>query len=260
MIITTGDNEAPDSVSRALALASELGVPYVRRSRTSLNKLLSRHQTEMVLVILESGIRIAGTYGDPMEFHPSMSFVRAKRLLKGEQDYMLEISGIQPGDQILDCTAGLGSDSIIFSLAAGKEGKVTALESSLPLYGLLKEGLTTYQSGLKEFDEALRRIEVRHADHLDALKGMPDNSMDVVYFDPMFREPVMESSSLSPLRTLANGKPLEEAAIQEACRVARRAVVMKEKRDSGEFSRLGFTVRERAHTKIAYGVIALDNS
>lgn len=259
MIITTGDQEAPNTVSRAVRLADELNVPYVRRNRTSLTKLLSVHQTDLILIILDSGIRIVGTNAEPMEFHPSMSFVRAKRLLKGEQDYMLDISRAAPGDQIIDCTAGLGSDSIIFSMAVGERGSVTALESSLPLYGLLKEGLTTYQSGLKEFDEALRRIEVRHHDHHDVLKSLPDKSVDIVYFDPMFREPVMESSSLSPLRTWANSASLQASSIAEACRVARKTVVLKEKRESGEFSRLGFTVHERAHTKIAYGVITLDN-
>ncbi|RUT35977.1 SAM-dependent methyltransferase [Paenibacillus zeisoli] len=259
MIITTGDNEAPGTVSQAEELSLELGVPYVRRSRTSLSKLLTRHRADAVLVILESGIRIVSAAGEPMEFHPSMSFVRAKRLLKGEPDYMLEISKAESGDRILDCTSGLGSDSIIFSIAAGEEGSVTALESSLPIYGLLKEGLRTYQSGLKEFDKAMRRIVVKHADHLQLLGELPDKSVDIVYFDPMFREPVKESSSISPLRAFANGSSLDRRSIEEACRVARKTVVLKEKRDSGEFARLGFAVRERAHTKIAYGVIELDN-
>ncbi|USB34876.1 class I SAM-dependent methyltransferase [Paenibacillus sp. YPG26] len=259
MIITTGDNEASGTVSRAAALSQELGVPYVPRSRTSLSKLISRHQADAVLVILERGIRIVSAEGEPLEFHPSMSFVRAKRLMRGEPDHMLEVSRAKRGDSIIDCTSGLGSDSIIFSLAVGEEGSVTALESSLPIYGLLKEGLTTYQSGLKEFDKAMRHIEVKHADHLQLLGKLPDKSMDIVYFDPMFREPVKESSSISPLRTFANGSPLDSRSIEEACRVARKTVVLKEKRDSGEFARLGFTVHERAHTKIAYGVITLDN-
>ncbi|MBP1999687.1 16S rRNA G966 N2-methylase RsmD [Paenibacillus shirakamiensis] len=257
MIITTGDHEAPDAVRRAEHLAVELGIPYVRRNRTSLTRLAAQQQTDAIFVILEQGIRLITSDHASMAFHPSMSFVRAKRLLKGESDVMLHIAKVSAGDQIIDCTAGLGSDSIVFSLAAGKEGRVTAVESSLPLYGLLKEGLKTYTSGVKEFDEALRRIEVQHANHLDVLRALPDKSVDIVYFDPMFRDPVMESSSISPMRIFANGESLMELSISEACRVARKTVILKEKRDSGEFSRLGFSVYERSHTKIAYGVIAL---
>ncbi|MNJ57372.1 hypothetical protein D3C77_529580 [compost metagenome] len=71
----------------------------------------------------------------------------------------------------------------------------------------------------------------------------------------MFRDPVLESSSISPLRAFANNSRLETAAIVEACRVARKTVILKEKIGSGEFERLGFSVSERGQSKITYGVI-----
>ncbi|GAA0137302.1 class I SAM-dependent methyltransferase [Paenibacillus sp. YSY-4.3] len=257
MIITTGEHNAPAPVERAAALAAKAGCRYVQRNRASIKRLSELYPGEDILVVLEGGARLHRPGEQPMAFHPSMSFVRAKRLFKGEKDTMLEAAGIRPGDTIVDCTAGLGSDSIVFSLGAGPEGKVIAMEDSLPLWSLLSEGLTYYESGLQPFDEALRRIEPRQGHHLRLLGQMPDKSADVVYFDPMFRDPVLESSSISPLRAFANNSSLEESAIFEACRVARRAVILKEKIGSGEFERLGFCVSGRVRSKITYGVITL---
>lgn len=258
MLITTGDHGAPAAVQRATQLASIARVKYVPRSRTSLQKMAERYGDSDILVVLEQGARLFRAGQEPLTFHPSMAFVRAKRLLRGENDTMLEAARVIPGDIVVDGTAGLGSDSMVFSLAVGSEGRVLALEDSLPLWALLYEGLQHYVSGLPAVDEALRWIEPRHVNHLEALRGMPDKSVDVVYFDPMFRDPIVESSSISPLRPFANRSSLNPDAVNEACRVARKTVVLKEKKGSPEFVRLGFTVSERSHTKIAYGVISLD--
>lgn len=258
MLITTGDHETPAAVLRARDLSALAGVSYVPRSRTSLPKLAERHGNDDILVILEQGARLYRAGQETLTFHPSMAFVRAKRLIKGESDAMLEAAKAVPGDVIIDGTAGLGSDAMVFALTAGAEGRVLALEDSLPLWALLHEGLKNYVSGLPVFDEALRRVETRNTHHLDALRGMPDKSADIVYFDPMFRDPITESSSISPLRTFANPNRLHADAVKEACRVARKSVVLKEQKGSGEFARLGFAASERSHTKIAYGVISLD--
>ncbi|CRF29000.1 Uncharacterised protein [Mycobacterium tuberculosis] len=101
----------------------------------------------------------------------------------------------------------------------------------------------------------MRRIEVVQMDHLDYLRELPENSVDVVYFDPMFRQPIMESASIRALRGLADDRPLSEKSVQEAIRASRRVVVMKEHRDSDQFARLGFAEVHRSGTKIAYGVI-----
>jgi hypothetical protein len=73
----------------------------------------------------------------------------------------------------------------------------------------------------------------------------------------MFRRPVKESSGIAPLRPFANTEPLQPEAVEEAARVARRSVVLKEQVDSGEFERLGFRKQVRSGANIAYGVISL---
>lgn len=260
MIITTGDNEAIEPVKRAMALAEESGAPYVRRNRASVAKLSARYGNDDVLVILEGGARLFRSGGkEPLTFHPSMAYIRAKRLLKGVPDTMLEVAGVKPGDVVVDCTAGLGADASIFALAVGPEGEVIALEDSLPLWALLREGFSSYESDVKLFDDALRRIQLRCINHLHALREMPDKSVDIVYFDPMFRHPIAESSAISPLRNFANHNRLEKESIEQAKRVARKCIVLKEKKGCGEFTRLGFDAMVRNHTKIVYGVISLEN-
>jgi 16S rRNA G966 N2-methylase RsmD len=85
---------------------------------------------------------------------------------------------------------------------------------------------------------------------------MADNAFDIVFFDPMFRKPLLKSQAISPLRLLANNDPLEKSIIEEACRVAKRRVVMKEMVSSLEFERLGFTkILRSSYNKIGMGVL-----
>ncbi|NMO97084.1 class I SAM-dependent methyltransferase [Paenibacillus lemnae] len=256
MIITTGEAEAAHLVERAQVLAKETGCLYIPRGGQSIKRLAAKTGDQDILVILEGHVRLGGPGRETLEFHPSMGFVRLKRVLRGEPDLMLQAAQMEEGDTVIDCTAGLGTDALVFSIKAGVNGSVTALESSYPLYVLLKEGLATYTSHLAQSDEAMRRIKVLHSAHLQYLQGLPDNSADIVYFDPMFRDPVTESASINPLRHYANPDPLDERSVREAVRVARKTVVMKEKRGSREFARLGFEVQERGHSKITYGVIS----
>lgn len=258
MIVTTGVKPEEADVARAKALAAELGGRYVPRRSETLTGLRRKHGADRLLSVGAEGLRLYVGSEPPLFFHPSMAFVRVKRLRSGERDPLVEISGCKPGDRVLDCTAGLASDALVFSYAAGGEGGVTALESEPALHAVVREGLRTYETGLPDVDAALRRIEAVRADHAAYLASLPENSVDIVYFDPMFRMPLHESSGLEPLRAVANPAPLTPHAIEEACRVARRIVMLKENRDSGEFDRLGFEwVMPKKTSKIAYGVIRI---
>ena len=113
-----------------------------------------------------------------------------------------------------------------------------------------------YNSQISWLDEAIKRIEVVNSEHYNFLRNLPDNSYDIVYFDPMFRKPLLKSQPILPLRSLANKQPLNKAAVEEACRVARKRVVIKELAAGNEFERLGFKPIIRSkHRKIAFGVI-----
>ncbi|MFC3746481.1 class I SAM-dependent methyltransferase [Paenibacillus sp. GCM10012306] len=259
MIITTGNDPIPEIVQRAQRLAERTGCKYVPRGKYSFPKLVKQYGEEEVLVVLQEAVRLIRPEMPPMEFHPSMGYVRAKRILRGEPDPLLAAADMIPGDSVLDCTAGLGTDSLLFSVYGGESSQVTALESSLPLYALLIEGMSHYSTGKERVNEALRRIQVVNSDHLDYLRGQPDRSVDIVYFDPMFRVPLTASDSISPLRQYANGAALSLESVAEAKRVARKTVLLKEKALSDEFARLGFSELLRGSSKISYGVIKIDN-
>ncbi|MCM3271624.1 class I SAM-dependent methyltransferase [Paenibacillus elgii] len=255
MFVTTSYDPNPAQLSEAETLARTLGGRCIRRRRMTLAQLRERYGDEDILLISKERIEYHHEQRLPLFFHPSTAAVRIKRLLNGETDPLLSLAGVRSGDRIIDCTAGLGSDAIVFSFAAGQEGSVTALETArIPCF-LLEQGLKTYHSEVPGLNEAMRRIEVIRQDHTDYLRAMPPDSADLVFFDPMFRKPITESTSIKAIRGIADDRALAEEAVAEARRVARRAVVMKEHRDSQEFDRLGFAEVHRSSTKIAYGVI-----
>lgn len=259
LLITTGDSPVPEIVRRAQLLAAELGVMYAPRRGTSVAKLLAAYGVHQALVLVQGGARLISQAQPAMVFHPSMGFIRAKRVLKGEPDPMLTAARLVPGDIVLDCTAGLGTDSLLFAIGTGSSGQVTAVESSFPVYALIRDGMRHYRSGNSAVDKAFSSIDVRFGHHLDYLRSLPDRSADIIYFDPMFRDPLLDSSAISPLRGLANPDALDQESIVQAKRIARKTIVLKEKRGSGEFARLGFRVEQRGTTKTVYGVIDIDS-
>nr|WP_150959965.1 class I SAM-dependent methyltransferase [Aneurinibacillus sp. XH2] len=256
MIVTTTYNPTDGAIARSRRIAAENGWTWVPRERQSLKQLADKYGEERIWSVSEQELNYYCGSQPPLFFHPSMALVRIKRIVRGESDSLLAAAGVREGDAVLDCTAGLASDAIVFSHAVGSSGHVTALESEGALAVLLKEGLKTYISEIPQLNEAMRRVQVVHRDHAEYLKQLADKSFDIVYFDPMFREPVQETSHLSPLREVANSASLQPSAIEEAKRVARRAVVLKELRGSREFERLGFGEVVRSSSKIAYGVIS----
>ncbi|EXX90217.1 SAM-dependent methyltransferase [Paenibacillus darwinianus] len=258
MIVTTAGKPAEEVIAKAAALARELDGRFVRRGNETLAGIRRKQSDDKLLVVRPEGIRLYDGDEPALYFHPSMAFVRSMFNRLSTVKNPLEIAGCEPGDSVLDCTAGLAADAIVFSYAVGAGGTVAALESEALLHAVVREGLQTYDTGLPDVNEALRRIVALRAHHLQALAAMPDRSRDIVYFDPMFGRPLRESSALEPIRTLANDEPLAAEAIEHARRVARKTVVLKEHRDSGEFDRLGFErARPRNTSKITYGVIRI---
>ncbi|MGM0882691.1 MAG: class I SAM-dependent methyltransferase [Bacillota bacterium] len=258
MIVTTSAKPSARALEQASRLALELSAQLKARGNLTVRKLIEMSSDERLLVVTEQEVRYYdGQSEAPLYFHPSMAFVRVKRLRRGETDPLIQLSGCREGDSIIDCTAGLASDSLVFSYAAGASGSVIAIESEPVLCALVREGLAGYETGLDDVDAAMRRIVMRCVNHLDYLEALPDKSADIVYFDPMFRRPIKESSSMEPLRSIANMDALSSEVVGQAVRVARKCVILKEHQSSGEFARLGFERRHVNTSKIAYGVIQL---
>jgi len=254
MLATTAISPSPAALARAERLARELSARLVRRGNRSLAQLMRRERDDLILVVSETDAKLVPLSGRPVFFHPGMAYLRLLRLLAGHDDPLVAVSGAKRGDVIIDCTMGMAADAIILSWAAGETGSVTALESEQVLYVLVREGLMTYEGEPPELVAAMRRIRPVWTDHLAYLRHLPDKSADIVYFDPMFRVGT-SGGPLDRVRGFVNNAPVSPEAIREARRVARRAVIMKEKRDSGEWARLGFETVRPSNSGIAYGVI-----
>jgi len=257
VFVTTSYHPQPEREEIARQLSERLSAPYIPRERKTLKQLFAETGSTQAVVVTRDEIRWEDREGRRFFFHPSMSAVRVKRLRSGGDDPLAASSGMRRGDEVLDCTLGLGADAIVSSFAVGPEGKVVALESQPVIAALVEYGLRTYTTDRADLTEAMRRVKVVCADYRDYLPRLPDNSFDIVMFDPMFGETVRESSAMQALRPLANPEPLDPASGKEAVRVARRAVLLKERRGSGEFARLGFKVAREAST-YAFGVIRVE--
>jgi 16S rRNA G966 N2-methylase RsmD len=154
---------------------------------------------------------------------------------------------------------GLGSDAIVASFAAGQQGQVVGLEGNPYLALLVKRGLKTWEDSEEKMISAMRRIEVIQADHYELLKTLPENHFDVVYFDPMFEETISESNGIKGLTHFAEGKDLSMEIINEAKRVARKRVVLKDHFRSSRFEEFGFDVLKRKTSKFHFGFISISD-
>ncbi len=255
MIVTTSERPSNEVVARARSLADELQAIYADRFNQTVRAMYLKWKTDEIVVVGPLEIRLMLDGQQPFYFHPSMALVRLKRLMAGGNDALLSISGAAEGDTVLDCTAGLCSDALVFSYKVGERGSVIALEASPVLHALVREGLQSYETGIPEIDKAMRAIKPVYGKHEQSMSRMEDNSADIVYFDPMFERPVTTSSSIIPLRSQAYREPLSKESVQEAIRIARKKVVLKDHRVSGQFERLGFRLARTSSSAIAYGVI-----
>lgn len=258
MIVTTPENPDAQTEGRARAIAEEWSASFVPRRRDTIAKLSRMHGNAEVAVVGPKEIKLVSPEVPPFFFHPSMAMIRIKRLMAGEPDSLIAVSDAEAGDAVLDCTAGFGSDALVFSYAVGSRGQVTALEASRFLHTIVREGLSLYESGLPEVDRAMRAIKSVNADYESYLGTLADNSVDIVYFDPMFERPIEASTALAPIRSQAHMEPLTQDSVREAVRVARKAVVLKDHRDSGQFARLGFSLARKSYSSVAYGVIKIE--
>lgn len=254
-LVTTALRKNSWVEDQAKGIANRLNMPYVARDDYSLQQLAAKFNGKGLLVVSRSNL-IAYIAGQEFFYHPGMSKLRIKSLEDGYNDQMINAMGLQPHKSVLDCTLGLGSDALVASHVVGSAGMVIGLEINPLLAYIVTAGMKSYPTDDPAMIQALNGIKVVNCDYRTYLKALPSASVDVIYFDPMFRKPLLKSSSMSPLRGLAHHHPVDEGSLLEACRIARGRVVLKERANSGEFARLGFsTVIGGKNSPVAYGVI-----
>lgn len=254
--VTTTREPEQNLVYKAISIAKELDIPYIKRGNYSINKISKMNNIEGFIFIEKDKIVFKGE-DDTFFWHPSTSEFKIKAINEGLNKPMVEALDLELGNSILDCTLGLATDSIVFSSIVGEKGRVVGTEINKYIACITKNGLKDYKEVSDETKILMERIEVVNSSYEDYMRALCDNSFDVVYFDPMFQTPNKKSEAINSFRSFAHNEGLTKEIISEALRVCKRRVVIKERTGSGEFERLGASkyYGNGKFGSIAYGVI-----
>lgn len=255
MFVTTAGRTNEEIVAQARKIADELKADFVPRKKRSVMAIQEIIQEDCLVVGKERLELYPFGEKEPFFFHPNSAMFRIKRLMKGESDPLIDAAKLEAGMCFLDCSLGLGSDSIVASFVAGKTGLVIGIEARQELAYLVKNGLKTWNSGYESINQAMHRIKVIEGYSLESLKKHEDNSIDCVYFDPMFDESILESDGIRGLTHFAIYEGLSKETIDHAIRVARKRVILKDHFRSKRFEEFGFEVYQRKSAKFHFGVI-----
>ncbi|MFQ9506440.1 MAG: protein-L-IsoD(D-D) O-methyltransferase [Veillonella sp.] len=218
------------------------------------------YQCEYIAVLAGSGLTIHFPENQQHTFHLSMAQLRILRLqrVKGSivnaVQVILDKKGLSNRDKFtfLDCTIGLGSDSMVVSYGY-PQAQITGLEGSLPIWLATSHGLAHYIHSEDSVTNALRRIKVNHDTFEHYLSNLLDNSIDIIYFDPMFEVPVEESPQFKPLRGHTVESHIDDKIMAQAMRVATYVLLLKNDHlfglknihrinVGGKYSRIGYGV------------------
>ena len=218
----------PERVAARKA-AALLDMPYIERCDRSLPLLQETYDAERILVFHKQGPAMYTGDGTDHRFHLSMAELRLLRIDRGQTDHLIEALGDEPLTSFLDCTAGLGSDSLLVSYTHPECERLVALEGIKPLAYITNFGCRHFVHKRPEVTAALRRIQVANVRYETYLAAAPEKRYDVVYFDPMFEVPVKESPQFLSLRGHILSSTFSAAVLTAALRVAKRRVIVKER-------------------------------
>ena len=136
-----------------------------------------------------------------------------------------KIKGKTTGLTVLDCTAGLGEDSILLA-AAGFTVKL--YEYNPVIFELLKDAVKRGMDNHK-LTNILSRMELFNLDSVQALSGL-DEPPDIVYLDPMFPERsknALAKKKFQLLQKLESPSGNEEALLNAAIDVHPKKIIIK---------------------------------
>lgn len=255
-IIVSTAQKANDAVKREAHITSELlGIPYVERKKYSLEALLTEGRADEAIILKSTGPSLYTGKEIYHSFHLSMAQLRLLAIKRSKIDHLAVAIGEEPISSFLDCTAGLCSDTLIVSYTHPECERLMALEGSKALAYITNYGLRHFVHKEESITEALRRINLLNVCYEDFLKQAKTNSIDMIYFDPMFEVPVEESPQFLALRGHLIESTLTEGILKEALRVAKRKVIIKERTFSTFFKTYKPTRFEGGkYSRIVYGI------
>lgn len=258
-IATTGGRPDALSLEKARFVGEKLNVQVVPRNKKSVKKLAEQYEANVIVAGKSRYEYFSYGTEEPFFFHPSSAAFRIKRVAKGEFDTFIAMADLKKGDSLLDCTLGLGTDSMIAAEIVGDSGRVVGCEANENVAFIVEQGLKSYDYVAEKLQllSNMRKIEVMNENAVEYLKKQKNDSFDVVYLDPMFEETIEESANFRPLRQAGVHDSVSEEWIKEAKRVAKRRVVLKAHFRSQLFEKFEFSRYERPNTKFHFGIIML---
>ena len=151
MIVTTAGRTNAEMIKEAEEIAVQLQIPYIPRQKRSV-QTIQQEANDDCLVVGKDRLELY-PFGEkePCFFHPNSAMFRIKRLQNGERDPFIDATKLSHGKKLLDCTFGLGSDSITASYIVGEEGCVTGCEGNRFLAYMMKMGLQTWNDGTPSY-------------------------------------------------------------------------------------------------------------
>ena len=238
-------------------LAEELNIPVIARDNKGIGKLIAQHDLDVLLIEEEECLTAHWADGQSLTYHPGMSVPRIKHIKDGEQEMLATVMDLAVGDAVLDCTMGMASDAVTVSFLVGESGGVTALESSEVIYAITSYGLKHWHTDSIPMRQAMERVKPvfsKYEQYLYDLAKQGQKRYDVIYFDPMFERPIMESSGIAPLRKEADYAPLTQETLELARSLCKKRVVVKHR--EGTLNHLVFDARLGGkYSNLAYGVL-----
>lgn len=253
MIIVSTKLKADDKIiKKAKLIAQKLNYLYVDRGKQSIDTICDKYKAIAVLLISNNLPILVNKNSAKHTFHLGMAQLRIKNLIKGQPDHLINAIG-KDCSSFLDCTLGLGIDSIVVSYYYGIN--ITGIESSQVLAYITKTGYNEFNHSNRDITNAIKRIKVINNDNINILEKLPDKSIDVVYFDPMFKHTVTETTQFDAFRGINNQAGISKKQFNEACRVAKKKVIIKERTFSKIFEEFKiFNKVGGKYSRVVYGV------
>ena len=254
-IAVTTTRDADESLNfKAKGISKDLNISYIKRENFSIKKTILKEQVDYLLVVEKDKLVIKGL-DSTLFWHPNMSELKIKSIKQGNKEAIIEAIQLEEGNSILDCTLGLAGDSLIFSTIVGNSGVVIGTEVNKYIAYLSKSGLENYSED--SIEKNVKNITVINESYENYLLKQSDNTFDVVYFDPMFKEPNKKSTTINSFRDFADHRGLTKEILNEALRVCKKRVVIKERLGANDFEKLGIEkcYGGKKDGSIIYGVI-----
>ena len=253
-LISTSSKTNAYLIEQAKKVSQLLQMPYVPRKHQSVEALLGAHHCAGALLITKEGPSFVTKEGVPHQFHLSMAHLRLLEIDRGNIDHLLRAVGYESVTSVLDCTAGLGSDSAVISYGCPQLTRHTAIEGHPILGYITNHGFRHFQHKESKVTEALRHIQLVICNYQDYLEQIVPNTYDVIYIDPMFENPVYESPQFLQWR----GHLLESKITPEIVELAlekSKRLVIKERKGSRLFKEIPpIKMVGGKYSSIAYGI------